>query len=280
MKTNRNLILLFIVVAAQLLWLACNYYSRLHELETAPTLHIQCDQHDPRDLLRGDFISLNTSQSVPLEALGSSLYWGDPLCSQLNNHEQRDDDGVWRMQSVSNPLSPRITHAADAAEIRDQHDTLRVAAFWKKGEDGYHHIVRVEHPGSSADSPAPGEFRCLMWGGMRNSISSCRVGKEPPVHHRQTHFRLSFFHKSWHNIRYYVQEKTGDIERIWTEELNKAYSDFPTSHIRYTVDLALRPSAAPIPRMLYLNGIPYPQAVQQIRNKTFPWQAEQNEQTK
>ncbi|MEE1265117.1 MAG: hypothetical protein UHH87_02385, partial [Akkermansia sp.] len=82
---------------------------------------------------------------------------------------------------------------------------------------------------------------------------------------------LSFFARRWQNLRFYVEEGTGDLRHIWMNELGEKWDSFPADHIRRTVDVAIRENAAPVPRMLYLNGVPYPEAVEQIRNRTFKW---------
>ena len=261
MKRNAKIILLFVVVAAQLLWLTINYLHRRSELQTAPTICLRCNENDPRDILRGDFIRLNFNLTLPLESAGQSIFWGKSLCEQVNTYSVWEN-GKYVESKVENPLQPRQVQAPNALEITSQYDYIRVAAFWKKAEDGFHHIVRIEAPDSAADTPAPGELRCLMWTDINNTCTAKQ---------RTTRFNLSFSRGYRNTMRYFVEEKTGDLMRIWTEELHKNYADFPANRIRITVDIALRPSAAAVPTMLYLNGIPYPQAVEQIRNGTFPW---------
>lgn len=261
MKTNVKIILLFMVVAAQLLWLTINYHLRRSELQTAPTICLRCNENDPRDILRGDFVRLNFNLSLPLESAGKSIFWGNSLCEQVNTFSVWES-GEYVEHKAENPLQPRQPQAPNALEITSQYASIRVAAFWKKAEDGFHHIVRIEAPDSSADTPAPGELRCLMWADINNT----RTDKQ-----RTTCFNLSFSRDYRSSMRYFVEEKTGDLMSIWTEELHKNYADFPANRIRFTVDIALRPSAAAVPTMLYLNGIPYPQALELIRSGTFPW---------
>ena len=74
MKRNAKIILLFVVVAAQLLWLTINYHQRRSELQTAPTICLRCNENDPRDILRGDFIRLNFNLTLPLESAGQSIF--------------------------------------------------------------------------------------------------------------------------------------------------------------------------------------------------------------
>lgn len=264
MKTNVKIILLFMVVAAQLLWLTINYHLRRSELQTAPTICLRCNENDPRDILRGDFVRLNFNLSLPLESAGKSIFWGKSLCEQVNTYSVWKN-GEYAEYKVKNPLQPRQEQAPNALEITSIDTYIRVAAFWQKAEDGFHHIVRIEAPDSAADTPAPGELRCLMWA----DFNTTRYDKQ-----RTTRFDLTFSRGYRNSMRYFVEEKTGDLMRIWTEELHKNDADFPADRIRFTVDIALRPSAAAVPTMLYLNGIPYPQAVELIRSGTFPWAPE------
>lgn len=266
MKKNARIILLFVVVAAQLLWLAIHYPLRRSELQTAPTLCLRCNENDPRDILRGDFIRLHFNLSLPLESAGKSIFWGKSLCEQLNTDSEWKN-GKFVEYKVANPLQPRLAQAPDAMEITSKHEFVRVAAFWKKAEDGFHHLVRIEAPHSTADAPAPGELRCLMWADISNVFTNKQ---------RTSCFDLRFTRGYRNSMRYFVEEKTGDLMRIWTEELHQNYADFPANRIRFTVDIALRPSAAAVPTMLYLNGIPYPQAIEHNRNNSFPWGAENN----
>ena len=66
----KRVYLLFAVVAVQLLWLGWNYVERTLELEHAPVLRIECQQRDPRDLFRGEYVALNAGQSVSLAQAG------------------------------------------------------------------------------------------------------------------------------------------------------------------------------------------------------------------
>lgn len=261
MKKNARIILLFVVVAAQLLWLTIHYQLRRSELQTAPTICLRCNENDPRDILRGDFIRLHFNLSLPLEAAGKSIFWGKSFCEQVNTYSEWEN-GKFVECKADNPLQPRLAQTPDAMEITSKHEVIRVAAFWQKAEDGFHHIRRIEAPNSAADAPAPGELRCLMWADISNVFTNKQ---------RTSCFDLRFTRGYRNSMRYFVEEKTGDLMRIWTEELHKNYADFPANRIRFTVDIALRPSAAAVPTMLYLNDIPYPQAVEQIRSGTFPW---------
>jgi hypothetical protein len=84
---------------------------------------------------------------------------------------------------------------------------------------------------------------------------------------------LSFTSSSWEGMRFYVEEGTGNIRHLWLNEV-EGKDNVPFESVRRTVDIVIRENAPVIPRMLYLNGVPYPEAVEQIRNKTFKWVSE------
>ena len=285
MKKDVKLLLLAAIVAAQLLWLGINYYLRGVELENAPALHLPCNEYDPRDILRGDYINIRLPLDIPLDKAGVSLYWGKELCNGLNTYSVWETDlsnsegkSKYVPYTVENLLEPRAPQAPDAVELTTENKPTPLAVFWRKGDDGFHAISRVEAPGTAADAPQDGELRCLMWGRIINEIESPDSGLHP--RRRDTDIYLKFRRHSWVDMRYYVQEKTGNLRRIWETELGHEFDTFPAHRIRYTIDLALRENNIPAPRMLYLNGIPYPQAVELIRAGTFPWLPEQDKQTK
>lgn len=272
----KRVCLLFVVVAAQLAWLGWNYVERSRELEEAPVIRIACTDYDPRDLVRGDYVSIQTRQEVPLELAGASLYWGEETCKRVNVYSHRNDETKQDEEyQVSNPLQPRP--APEVVEKEDGHaqelvpaTVERLAVFWKKGADGLHHVCRVEAPGAVQDAPAGDEIRALMWGHLSGDYDVVREAERIVSVKQQVKLVLSFSNRSWRGMRFYVKEGTGDIRRLWVyggEDKDKV----PFNSIRRTVDIVIREKAAPVPRMLYLNGVPYPEAVKQIRNRTFKW---------
>lgn len=272
----KRVCLLFVVVAAQLAWLGWNYVERSRELAQAPVIRIACTDYDPRDLVRGDYVSIQTRQEVPLELAGASLYWGEETCKRVNVYSHRNDETKQDEEyQVSNPLQPRP--APEVVEKEDGHaqelvpaTVERLAVFWKKGVDGLHHVCRVEAPGAVQDAPAGDEIRALMWGHLSGDYDVVREAERIVSVKQQVKLVLSFSNRSWRGMRFYVKEGTGDIRRLWVyggEDKDKV----PFNSIRRTVDIVIREKAAPVPRMLYLNGVPYPEAVKQIRNRTFKW---------
>lgn len=267
MFKNKKLLFLWCIIAGQLIWLGSNYCLRRHEINNAPVLHLQCSDHDPRDFLRGDYILLDLDQEIPINAAGTSLYWGEELCQSLNTYTMLEGGKIIEY-TAKNPLIPRPAQAPNAVKITAAFSKQRLAVFWEKGENGFHHIVRVEAPGSQADTTQNGEIRCLMWGYVKRTITTDsgehpRTLGEPCIY-------LSFHYKNRNAMRFYVHEKTGNLRHIWINELGN-FKDFPADSLTYTVDIALRNAATPLPKEFYINGIPSAQAIQQIRNNSFPW---------
>lgn len=269
MKMEKGLYMVFAVVAAQLLWLGWNYADRTRELENAPVVRLECTDYDPRDLFRGDYVVLNTRQIAPLEIAGKSIHWGEGFCKSVNTHVMWEGNEHKRVPVV-NPLSPRPPQMEDSLELSYYYGD-NVAVFWRMGEDGVHHPVRVEKPGSPADVAAEGEVRSLCWVIVQ---SNTRM-QDDNTAVQQTKLAISFGGRGWGSVRFYVEEKTGDLGHIWTREMGEERDAFPGHRIRRTVDMAIRQHAAAVPRMLYLNGVPYPEAVEQIRNRTFKWLPEE-----
>ena len=260
----KRVYLLFAVVAAQLLWLAWNYVDRTLELEKAPVLRIVCQQLDPRDLFRGEYVALNADQSVTLEQAGKSICWDAGFCDSVNK------DWTWKDGRrvdllATNPLQPRAPQMEESLKLVRHGEPRRVAAFWRVGEDGLSRVVRFEKAGAPSDAAEAGEIRCLMW----MEVISRLTQKESGESEAYVSIELEFGRRN--RLRYYVEENTGDMYNIWVNQLNKKWSDFPADRLRYTVDLAIRESATAVPRMLYLNDVPYPEAVNQIREGTFVW---------
>lgn len=268
----KRVYLLFAVVAAQLVWLGWNYADRTRELAEAPVIHIDCTDYDPRDLFRGDYVNIQTGQVVPLDLAGTSIYWDDEYCRSVNIYTRWNQEKKQVEYPVSNPLQPRPRPECAGAEKLDA-CRGRVAVYWSQGHDGLHRVRRVEVPGSAADAPAKGEVRTLMWCVVNSGFDVQREEEEIVSVERYVKLQLSFFPSRWKGMRFYVEEGTGDIRRMWLNEV-EGKDNVPFTSVRRTVDIVIRENAAPVPRMLYLNGVPYPEAVEQIRNRTFKWEPE------
>ncbi len=268
----KRVYLLFAVVAVQLLWLGWNYVERTLELEHAPVLRIECQQRDPRDLFRGEYAALNAGQSVSLAQAGKSICWDAGFCDAVNKDwDWKDGRRVDLL--VTNPLQPRAPQMEDSLNLVKYGEPRRVAAFWRVGEDGLSRVVRFEKPGAPSDAAEEGETRCLMWMEVLSHLSQNEAGEWDAY----VSIDLEFGRRD--RLHYYVEENTGDMYNIWVRQMKREWDDFPADRLRYTVDLAIRESDTAVPRMLYLNGVPYAEAVKQIREGTFVWLSEPVEVT-
>ena len=62
---------IYVVVAAQIIWLAWSYHARSVELASAPRILIATQTYDPRDLTRGYYQRLDASVSLNLSRVSS-----------------------------------------------------------------------------------------------------------------------------------------------------------------------------------------------------------------
>ncbi len=281
-------ILLALLVLCQLLWLGCQYHARRVEMEQAPRLLVACDSYDPRDIFRGDYLSLSCSRSVFLgdARIGKSLWWGEPLMESLRKRCEgrlnRSGEMTRTVESEKEdlpspppgflPLEPRASGCADAVElvtVRDMESSpirvkgmskvqLQLAGFWTRGKDGLWDISRVESAGSSQDVTQPGEIRTPLHAGK--NLHLCRTEGESPAYGFELRLSLT---KLWEGLRYYVPEKTGDLWRLWRQSFPD--EDFPAEKLRYTAEIIVRPSASLMLRRVFVNGIPYQEAVELVR---------------
>lgn len=283
-------ILLALLVLCQLLWLGCQYHARRVEMEQAPRLLVACDSYDPRDIFRGDYLSLSCSRSVFLgdARIGKSLWWGEPLMESVRNRCEGRQTWCGEMMETGTvesgrkdlpspppgflPLEPRAPGCADAVElvtVRDIESSfigskgaspaqLRMAGFWTRGKDGLWEICRVESVGSSQDVTQPGEIRTTLHAGTTSHL--CRTERESPAYGLELRLSLT---KRWEGLRYYVPEKTGDLWILWRQSFPD--EDFPAEKLRYTAEIIVRPSASLMLRRVFVNGIPYQEAVELVR---------------
>ena len=87
MKRDIRIYLLYVIVLAQLVWLGWNYGDRVREVESSPVLHVSCSNYDPRDLLRGDYVMLDVTQTFPLEKVGASFFWTEAFTKSSSASE-------------------------------------------------------------------------------------------------------------------------------------------------------------------------------------------------
>lgn len=288
MKKNFILIPLFAVVAAQLGWLGYNYYARTVEIETAPTLTVECDALDPRDIFRGDYVRFFCSFSYPITdpIFADLLHWNKELRPKAENVWVRgsslaNDPSqlVITMQSREVPnhlvqgIPPRAATNKDSLAVTyDNYKINDLVGFWQLGEPGKPAtLLRVAKAGSGQDVARPGEFRTAMYGHVR-----CKVVGEPEEKY-VVKSELSLYlcvseRNDLGSFRFYVPENTGEPLPAWREGQQRLNLDepFPANRIRTTVDFACREKNGFIVKQLYINGIPWVEAIEKMRMGTFP----------
>jgi len=279
-------ILLALLVLCQLLWLGCQYHARRVEMEQAPRLLVACDSYDPRDIFRGDYLSLSCSRSMFLgdARIGKSLWWGEPLMKSLRERCESKLNRSGEMTEESEikklplpppgflPLEPRAPGCADAVELASVRDIansfiwskgvsnkqLQLAGFWTRGKDGFWDISRAESVGSSQDVTQPGEIRTPLYADETSHL--CRTEGGAPAYGLEVRLGLT---ERWEGLRYYVPEKTGDLWSLWRQTFPD--EEFPGEKLRYTAEIVVRPEKPLMLRRVFVNGIPYLEAVELVR---------------
>ena len=264
---NKRLLFLFLIVASQLAWLGVNYARRTKALTEAPRVVLACEAVDPRDLFRGDYLVLRLQETVEVdwEKFGSSLTLSDDVLDDLASEYLSGEQG-WlpsidvaqaALQSVP-PLPDRTPGAMPLGTGTGQPELV---SFWKR-EDSIWRLVRLEQPGSPEDCARPGETRIPH---VTPDLSvRYRTGRLFTDRLSLEVFLPGLGHRS--GFRFYVPEKTGEIGAIW----NERYASLPmTQYLRLSVELALLPGGRCFPVNLYINGLPYDEAVARIRAGSF-----------
>lgn len=253
MKKRLSLIALFVMVGAQLGWLGYNYHAREVEVATAPTLLVECDAFDPRDFFRGDYVSFDCEFGYKLTdpLFRDTFHWED---TQIKEHI--DDTAVpFPGQAASNPESIHINFDRWTSYIEDN-----LVGFWTTGEDGKGKLVRVAKPGSSRDVTQPGEVRTYI------------SGRVSPVYAAQHYYELKLtllprkMERNWYRFRFYVPENTGEIPRA----RGRDKAPYPLNRMRTTVEFVCREQGGLMVRQVYINDIPWVQAVRMMKDGSFP----------
>ena len=262
MKKRLSLIALFVLVGAQLGWLGYNYHAREVEMATAPTLLVECDAFDPRDLFRGDYVSFDCEFTYPLtDPLFRDLFhWDEALISGYNEDEKLPFPG----RAASNPESIRLTFDRWGTGVED-----KLVGFWTVGEGGKSKLTRVVKLGSSGDVTRPGEMRTYL----RARVSPQTVAAEyDEAAEKQIGYEVRLrllprdMERSWYRFRFYVPENMGEPARFRRRD-NEPY---PLHRLRTTVEFVCREQGGLMVRQVYINDIPWVQAVRMMQDGTFP----------
>ncbi len=251
---------IFVAVAAQVIWLAWNYHARSEELATAPRILISAQPYDPRDLTRGYYQSLNCMVRLNAEQvsaiLGCSVNRTELPQKLLNNHQL----GSEYTYILTTNFTPPEPHSATAEEIpANAYESFTLSTFWVKRDSGLWEISRAELPNSPEDVAAAGEIRIPM--AAKWDIQHCTNEVNKTV---TFDISLGLRFPGMQSLRYYYPEELGDFFSLLRQKEH-------TVPVDITVELAIRPTASIIPTQLYLNGIPYNEATELLKQDKFPF---------
>lgn len=243
--------LLASVVLGQLAWLGYSYHARVQEIAESPRILLEVRQYDPRDLFRGDYLSLDMADEIPLTPdeprLGKSLYWVADSVSTYRGGER-----------IEIPYPAREKQTEGATLLRgwwDSHDGNFIA-FVRPDAEGVWHLSRVEAWGSSEDVCREGERRLPAPLRAYINDSGARLSADTDLAALPV-CRVSLRH----SLRYYVPEKKGNLPSIaWNAPAEKK--------VRVTMECVLRERNGIIPVQLFVDGVPYLEAYER-------WEKEQ-----
>lgn len=247
--------LLAAVVLGQLAWLGCSYHARVQEIAESPHILLEVRQYDPRDLFRGDYLSLDVEEEIPLTPdeprLGKSLYWD---AGSVPNYSATGPNGI--------PYPAREKQTEGATRLRYgwySNDASFVVGFVRPDAEGVWHLSRIEARGSSEDVCREGERRLPAQ--MRAYITSSRARLSADAADVAALPVCSV--SLCHSLRYYVPEKKGNLPSIaWNAPAEKK--------VRVTMECVLRDRNGIIPVQLFVDGVPYLEAYER-------WQKEHSE---
>lgn len=253
--------LIYVVVAAQIIWLAWSYHARSVELASAPRILIATQTYDPRDLTRGYYQALETSIQLTIPRVSSlcgASVNQSALKDQLLKKNSLPSDG-YTYELAESP-SPTTAHSATAKELPAvSHAEFPLSTFWKKQASGLWEICRIELPDSPEDAVTEGETRVPMIAMWRMDYSTNEETRTTKVH-ADLHLRFP----ELSNLRYYYSEAVGDFFTLLRQKENNAPVDI-------TVELVIRPTSSIMPVQLYLNDIPYNEATELLKQDKFPF---------
>ena len=290
MKKRLSLILMSAVVLGQLAWLGYNYHARTEEIAEASTLNVVCDALDPRDIFRGDYVQFVCRFNHPLTSplFSDLLYWDEEYGPKSRGDDGDDVVNVW-VEGENGRMERREIKAEDVVGIPARAASndgaigvyyqynryLRdLAGYWRVNKQGPATLVRVVKAGSELDVPRPGELRTAMDGNINNGVEYAD-GKYKVKATVTLKLCVGDYNSSCY-FRFYVPEKTGEPRTAWQEGqmarkgiLNEG-KPFPLERIVTTVDFACRGRNGLIVKQLYLNNIPWVEAIELMRTGSFP----------
>lgn len=252
---------IFVAVAAQVIWLAWNYHTRSEELATAPRILISAQPYDPRDLTRGYYQRLDVSVVLNLSRVsslcGASVNRSTLKEKLLENIGGNPEDYTLEPAESLSPAVPPSVTAKELPVMR--YEDFPLSTFWKKQASGLWEICRIELPDSPEDAAADGELRVPM-----TALWRINYGTTEETGKQKVNPTLILRFPGLRNLRYYYPEEKGDFFSLLRQKEHLAPVDI-------TVELAIRPTASIMPTQLYLNGIPYNEATELLKQDKFPF---------
>lgn len=229
--------LLAFVLLGQLSWLGYSYHARVQEIAESPHILLEVKPYDPRDLFRGDYLSLDVEEEIPLNAespcLGKSLYWESGYVYAYLSSAQ-----------IPYPAREKETEEALCLQ-RGYSGSAAFVGFVRPDAEGVYHLSRVERWGSREDACREGERRLPS----PLSASICASRTQSRDEHSHPVCRVSLRR----SLRYYVPEKKGNHPSLaWNAPADKK--------ARVTMECVLRERNGLMPVQVFVDGVPYLEA--------------------
>lgn len=283
-----------LIVLAQLGWLSVQYDTFTREINASPTIWVRGEQL--MGSVRPAILKTPVDPASPL--LGKSLWWDKSFREAL--HTQVCNVGIPIIHNVGNRTHQTVGHITSPSHLPDNFPTRpmpgaevqgalelgsecggifwcvgrsrlfghalfsaprRLAAFWKKGEDGLWSIQRLEAPGSSEDTPREGEQR--GWAQLSMSPGWSRI-----YYIQKEDGSLSLCPIMWHitplnqdsddadTINYFLPESA---DRNALQAWRQLPPDIPTS-----IELVMRPKHPIFARRVFIDGKPYENVIKDM----------------
>ena len=284
MKNRLSLILLGAVVAGQLGWLGYNYYARTEEIASAPVLTVSCDALDPRDMFRGDYVHFTAHWELPVtdSAFTDLLHWNTlgPAPDKMGmvnvyvNAPTAQDCGsrVIPIDQLKTIPAKAATNPDSVELIFDKsYSIFSLAGYWLPSEHGVSKLVRVVKADSALDIPRGGEIRTMVNVRCSDSVVQLEDGSLQVKALLRVYLQPNE-ETRYSSFRFYVPEKMGEPADAWREgqKYQQKNEPFPRNRIETMVDFACRGRNGLTVKQVYLNGIPWVEAIEQMRAGTFP----------
>ena len=236
----KKYLFLGLVLFAQVLWLSVSSYQRSQEIAHSPIIRLVCKTVDPRDFLRGDYIVLDIEERVA----SSKVRLGSVASYELFSGAG-DTLAVFSQGEKGLGVLEYLIKKADFKGVE------------KEGQYAmpvYSCSIGYVPEGMSIEEPRGREERRAY----REKIREDEGKKE-------AYFDIRVL--PWSARRFYVPEGTGEFMSIW----NEFYKGFPVeNNVELTADLVVRGlDKVPLFKQVYVNGIPYPEAIALIRARQW-----------